>query len=773
MRRFVSMSVCLVLMLAAGCGSEQEKNSKSAAADASAQDILADSSAADTSAQCPGAPGCPCGSDAPCDADSQCLERAEGSRCALACESEACPSGLNCAEISQGGESLKVCIDRSARLCSPCRSNQDCVHPGAPDGRCLDLGPAGTVCGSSCASDDDCPSGYGCSEATDLEGKSAKQCQAIAADGGAAACTCTANAVSLALEGTCTATLGDESKPLSCLGTSQCKEAGKAAACVSAGPTDESCDGVDNDCDGQTDEQSCDDSNPCTTDSCDAAKGCQFAPNTDPCDADGSVCTVKDTCDSGACKAGSALDCDDGNPCTTDSCDAAQGCQHPSVTNETECAADGSKYCLVGKCIDKLKCPADCKSPGSIIATKQEDKLVAADGAEYDAAGLAVSIFGDLAAVGANGDGGGSVTIYARQQDGSWASTTKVVGSDTAGADSFGCSVVINGDRLVVGACGDDDKGASSGSVYIFKRQGKGSWTQVAKLVAADGEVSGRFGKAVDLSGDRLLVGAYGASPKAKSSGAAYIFEAQSITKWKQMDKLVPADGKAYDNFGKAVSLSGNRVVVGAAGVDDKGDGSGAAYVFERQPTGTWSEVGKLIPASNAAGDSFGASVAIDGDRLIAGAESADTKAQYAGAAFIYERQSDGKWTEASKLVASDGVKASACGTSVALSGNRALVGCDNDATFGAVYLYSRQKDGLWAEGTKITTADGAKSDYFGVSVSMSANRILVGAFGDDDKGTSSGSAYVFDLGQYSCTNPGSCTCKAGFSGPDCSIKAP
>ena len=731
----VVVFLCL-LFTACGEQSPEDKSSVDSASlevsssDATVSDVEAtDTVAVDTSADgaaddCPGGANCPCDTNADCDA-GLCLESAQGKRCGKPCV-DSCDPGYVCAQVPQGSDIISVCVNAWARLCSPCSKSEQCNHPGVTDARCVDRGVDGAFCGAACKEQSDCPAGYACKDTKDVSDNPTSQCMPVSDGGELTSCLCSPNALALALKTTCSQTVTVNGAEVTCSGVSQCKESGAAPECQANEPQPETCDGVDNDCDGETDESTC----------------------------------------------------DDNNPCTTDSCTPAQGCQHPLVKDETDCAADGSKYCLVGECIDKLKCPADCKSPGGVIATKQEAKLVAPDGAQYDAAGRAVAIDGDLAVVGADGaddkgNSSGNVTIYARQTDGSWAKTTKLVGNDTTQGDRFGCSVALKGDRLVVGACADDDKGASTGAVYIFKQQGKGSWTQVTKLVPADGEIGGYFGTHVALSGDRLVVSAQGASPKGKSSGAAYVYEPQTITKWKQVAKLVAADGKAYDNFGKALALSGDHVAVGAPGVDGKGQNSGAAYVFERQTDGSWSEVSKLVPADNDAEDAFGGSVAIDGDRLLCGAQSAKTKAPYAGAVYIYERQKSGKWAEVSTLVPSTSGKSSLCGSAVDLSGERALVGCESAATVGAVVVYRRQSDGVWAEAAKLTAGDGAKSDYFGDSLAMSADRVVVGAFADDDKGTSSGSAYVFDLGEYTCSGPGACICKAGYTGPDCSVKSP
>jgi hypothetical protein len=205
----------------------------------------------------------------------------------------------------------------------------------------------------------------------------------------------------------------------------------------------------------------------------------------------------------------------------------------------------------------------------------------------------------------------------------------KVLGADGAGDDYFGYSVAIDGDTLVIGAYLDDNEGSKSGSAYIFARDVAGSltagWTQRAKLVAGDGTRDDSFGRSVAISGDTVAVGAYGEDDKFPfSSGSAYIYTrdvAGSLTAgWTQRAKLVAAP--IY--FGWSVAISGDTMVVGAYGDDDKGTDSGSAYIFTRDAAGSltagWTQRAKLVAGDGAADGRFGTSVAISGDTVAVGA---------------------------------------------------------------------------------------------------------------------------------------------------------
>ena len=377
-----------------------------------------------------------------------------------------------------------------------------------------------------------------------------------------------------------------------------------------------------------------------------------------------------------------------------------------------------------------------------------EVKLAASDGAAGDWFGYAVSRSGDYAIVGAHcdddrGDYSGSAYIYKR--DGTtWSKQAKITASDGAAGDLFGQSVSISGNYVIVGAhCDDDGSGASSGSTYIYKRDGT-TWRQQAKITASDGAAGNRFGYSVSISGDYVIVGALGADGSGASSGSAYIFKHDGTT-WSQQAKIAASDGAAGNRFGYSVSISGDYVIVGALGADGSGASSGSAYIFKHDGT-TWSQQAKIAASDGAAGDLFGQSVSISGDYAIVGAYCDDDSGDYSGSAYIYKR--DGTiWSKQAKITASDGAAGDLFGQSVSISGDYVIVGAyfddDNGKNSGSAYIYKR--DGTtWSQQAKITASDSATGDRFGCSTSVSGNYVIVGAYCDDDHGASSGSAYIF-----------------------------
>ena len=310
-----------------------------------------------------------------------------------------------------------------------------------------------------------------------------------------------------------------------------------------------------------------------------------------------------------------------------------------------------------------------------------------------------------------------------------WGGQQELVASDAAELDEFGRAVALTTDRALVGAYGESN---ARGAAYVFVRNGNG-WTEEQKLVASDGVELDKLGYAIAIAGDRVLVGAYGASA---NRGAAYVF-VRSGASWIEEQKLVANDGVAGDNFGWSVSLTADRALVGATGRDTA---RGAAYVFVRSGN-SWTEEQTLDAPDGAESDNFGYSVALSADqtadRALVGAPGRDN---FRGAAHVFVRIG-GAWAEEQDLVTKDGTDFDQLGNAVSLAGNRALVGAywKNDLA-GAAYLFVRggvAQDPPWSEEQVLVASDGADGDRFAGAISLAADRALIGALGP-------GVAYVF-----------------------------
>jgi hypothetical protein len=274
----------------------------------------------------------------------------------------------------------------------------------------------------------------------------------------------------------------------------------------------------------------------------------------------------------------------------------------------------------------------------------------------------------------------------------------KLTASDGVADDRFGTSVAVSGDTAVIGAPRDDVTGKDQGSVYVFTRSfssGGAAWTQQQRFTALDVATGEEFGSAVAISGDSIVVGAPGDTRNGKGSiGSAYVFVRNGAV-WTQQEKLLTLDGEAEDFFGFAVAISRDTVVVGAPN-DDVGANAdqGSAYVFVRG-NGSWTQQQKIVAADGAAGDFFSLSVAVSGDTVAVGAFGDDVGANAnQGSAYIFTR--NGKtWSQQRKLTAADGAANDLFGFSIALSGDTVAVGATSatigaNARQGAAYVFTR-----------------------------------------------------------------------------------
>jgi hypothetical protein len=395
------------------------------------------------------------------------------------------------------------------------------------------------------------------------------------------------------------------------------------------------------------------------------------------------------------------------------------------------------------------------------MSIQGQEKLTAADGDPNDYFGGSVSISGDYAIVGArlddeNGTDSGSAYIFTPNDvdPNNWDQVAKLTADDGAVEDYFGNSVSISGNYAIVGASRDDDNGDASGSAYIFTPNDvdPNNWDQVAKLTADDGDPNDYFGNSVSISGDYAIVGAYGDDDNGAGSGSAYIFTPNDVDpkNWDQVAKLTASDGAANERFGNSVSISGDYAIVAAYWDSDNGTLSGSAYIFTPNDVdpNNWDQVAKLTAADGASFDFFGNSVSISGDYAVVGALWDDDSGSNSGSAYVFQRI-DTTWFEQAKLLAADGAADDHFGNSVSISGNYAIVGAsrddDNATDSGSAYVFQRI-DTTWFEQAKLLAADGAADDHFGFSVSISGDYAIAGAYGDDDSGSMSGSAYVFEM---------------------------
>jgi hypothetical protein len=400
-------------------------------------------------------------------------------------------------------------------------------------------------------------------------------------------------------------------------------------------------------------------------------------------------------------------------------------------------------------------------------------KLTASDGEAADLFGSAVAIAGDTAVVAASRDDdvatdAGAAYVFARSGT-SWVQSAKLHASDGGANDHLGAAMATDGASILVGAPFASSDVSGSGAAYVFVRAGAG-WVQEAKLVADDRFSEQQLGISVAIAGDTAVVGTIEDADNGSRAGAAYVF-VRAGGVWTQEAKLLASDGAPSDQFGISVAVAGDTALVGAWGDDDLGNSSGTAFVYTRSGT-AWTQQAKLVASDGGDGDQFGVSVALSGDTALIGANLDDNEnGTDAGGAYLFVRSGAG-WTQQAKVIAADGRGGDQFATSIALSGDTALIGAPESsglgvgAAAGTAYVFTRD-DGAWAQANELVASDGAGVEFFGSLVAVSGNTALVGAFGDATHGTNAGAAYLFGPPRAPGDNGGACAsdaeCPSGF----------
>ena len=283
-----------------------------------------------------------------------CVDHMGEGVCTISCQDE-CPEGWSCNQVmGTGPDVVYICISDHSTLCRPCATAGDCDGAAGVEAACVAYGAGENFCGSACEASEgkECPWGFTCQEAETVDGVVLQQC---VADAGV--CPCTAKSVELGLWTSC-----EQANDWGlCTGKRVCTEEG-LSDCDATVPAEETCNGTDDNCDGQVDEDTCDDENSCTTDACNGEDGCSHDPLTEGECLDGDSCTIGDHCEAGEC-VGSPIACDDDNPCTDDSCDGLGGCLFH--TNTEPC--DDGDPCTVGDLCADGEChgvavSCDCQS---------------------------------------------------------------------------------------------------------------------------------------------------------------------------------------------------------------------------------------------------------------------------------------------------------------------------------------------------------------------------------------------------------------------------
>ena len=313
-----------------------------------------------------------CASNLDCQS-GWCVQHLGQGVCSKLCQEE-CPPGWSCQQVAGTDPDLVyVCVSHFANLCRPCATNADCVSTGGALDACLVYPGQGSFCGGPCGEDVVCPTGFGCQEVETVEGTLLQQCFADAG-----ICGCSQTSIDLGLTTPCSV----KNDFGLCEGVRVCTDSG-LGDCDALVPIVETCNGLDDDCDGEADEPAlvdgeylelCDDGNECTKDFCAGVEGCQNE------NLDGSECKDEDPCTAGDhCQAGECVStpviCNDDNACTDDSCEVGGKCAF--APNNADC--DDLDPCTVAdECGDGVcagtPVNCECESDGDCALLEDGDK---------------------------------------------------------------------------------------------------------------------------------------------------------------------------------------------------------------------------------------------------------------------------------------------------------------------------------------------------------------------------------------------------------------
>ncbi len=301
--------------------------------------------------------------------------------------------------------------------------------------------------------------------------------------------------------------------------------------------------------------------------------------------------------------------------------------------------------------------------------------------------------------------------------------SAELLASDRSSDDWFGQAVALDGDLVVVGRWSDYTLHTEQevGKAYVFRSQGDGSYAEVGQLLASDGALGHNFATAVGAAGASMAI--VGAPYHTNSTGKVYVFR-DNLGVWEQTQALLASDLSSASQFGATIAVdpTGTRMAIGAPKEDAIARDAGAVYIFERAGDGSWSETAKLV-ASNAQADALlGASVSLDGNRLLA---CADHDGGDVGRCYVFVRDVSGQWNEEAQLVGMGLRGGDLFGGSAALRGERALIGAPGRDT---AFIFTRNADRSWTQLVELLSRDTSAGDLAGYSVAMTDSLLFVGA---------------------------------------------
>ncbi|WP_452229836.1 T9SS type A sorting domain-containing protein [Lacinutrix sp. MEBiC02404] len=355
-----------------------------------------------------------------------------------------------------------------------------------------------------------------------------------------------------------------------------------------------------------------------------------------------------------------------------------------------------------------------------------------------------------------NGNSAGHIRMYQLNASNQWLQ----MGQDIDGAsanDQMGRSVSLNGvgNRVATGSQYNDTNGNNSGNTQVFEFNTSNQWVQIGQDI--NGEAAGDFsGLSVRLNsvGDRVIIGAYGNDENGPSSGHARVYQLYNNNQWLKIGQDLDGDA-AYDNFGGEVDINGlgDRIIIASWQNDTNGNNAGLVRVYQLNSSNQWSQLGQDLFGTNAE-DNFGRSVCMNsaGNRIIVGAIGSDNGGTNSGQSYVYELNVNSQWIQIGQ-----GINGEASGdksgfsTSINALGDIISIGSfyNSGSAFqaGHVRTYKLNTNSNWVQlGDDIDGEAADDQSSFSICLNANGQNIITGAMGNDGNGNSSGYVRVFDV---------------------------
>ncbi len=365
--------------------------------------------------------------------------------------------------------------------------------------------------------------------------------------------------------------------------------------------------------------------------------------------------------------------------------------------------------------------------------------------------GTSAGLNNQYAAVGASRESiaAGAVYVYGLNDEDQWEFSQKIIADDAVEMAEFGGSISLENNYLAIGSGRADINGVQrAGAIYIYDLVGT-NWVFVQKLIASDFSDTGLLAvnpTSLDSENMTIVAGAPGTS---NWEGAVYIFDSDGSS-WSESQIIHSPEVIPFSNFGIGVSISGDFLIAGASG---ENNGAGAAYIYEKNGNGIWEFVQRIEASDSQTNAYFGNAVSMEGNQLVVGAYAEGSVGGNIAAAYVFERNDAGEWTEIQKIPSPVSGENTYYGWMVQMEGNQMVITAPHvfGLEVGQVFIYQKQENGQWQEIQNLMPEDDILEDFYGWSIDLHEGNLIVGSTRDDfdENGENeiqdAGSAYIFN----------------------------